>query len=93
VPSTVVEFAQTPNPDAIKVVVTPSPAPDAPRSYREAPSPAADPLAAALMALPGVRNLLIHDGWLSVGKDPGTAWSVLKPAIRRVLESRPEGAA
>jgi hypothetical protein len=88
-PYHVVEFVSTPNPHAIKVVVQPSPAPAGPRSYRVPPPADADPLGAAILAIPGIRNVLLHDGWLTVGKDPGASWSDIKPALRRLLEAHP----
>lgn len=89
----VVEFQATPNPDAVKVVVTPSPAPGGPRSYRSAPSVAEDALGAGLMGVPGVRNVLIHDGWISVGKLPEAEWAKVRAGVKRVLESQAEGGA
>ncbi len=90
---TVVEFQTTPNPHALKVVVTPSPAPGGPRSYRSAPSATDDALGAGLMGVPGVRNVLIHDGWISVGKAPEAEWVKVRAGVKRVLESQTEGGA
>ncbi|GJQ30061.1 MAG: hypothetical protein HBSAPP03_19450 [Phycisphaerae bacterium] len=90
-PYSVLEFQTTPNPHAVKVVVRPSPAPTRPRSYRAPPSHADDPLAAAIMAVPGVIHLLIHDGWITVGKSPSAAWPAVRAGVRGVLESIPEG--
>ena len=55
------------------------------RRERAAEDAAADPLGAALMAIPGVRNVLIHDGWISVGKQPDAEWRSVKAAVKRVL--------
>lgn len=89
----VVEFQATPNPDAVKVVVAPSPAPGGPRSYRVSPGVSEDALGAGLMGVPGVRNVLIHDGWISVGKAPDAEWAKVKAGVKRVLESHAEGGA
>ena len=51
----------------------------------EAPDAAADPLGAALMQIAGIRNILIHDGWISIGKDPAADWKSLKAAVKKVL--------
>lgn len=84
-PYSITRIEKTPNPDALKFVVEPSPG-RIPRSYRspdEADS--SDPLGSALLAIPGMRTLLIHDGWFSAVKSPDTDWDDLKPEIERVL--------
>ena len=82
----VIDFASTPNPDALKCILDGSPAPDKPRSYvGKAPSPEVDPLGAALMQVPGVCNVLIHDGWISVGKEKSADWKSIKAAVKKVL--------
>jgi len=83
----VTQFVETPNPNAVKCVLDASPAPDRPRAYEAGQAAADDPLASALLAIPGVRNILIHDGWITVGKVPETTWATLKPEIKRVLGS------
>lgn len=80
----VVRFEETPNPNAVKAVLDRSPG-QSPRAYRSAEAAQADPLGATLMALPGVTNILIHDGWISVGKSGSTAWRDLKRAIEKAL--------
>jgi len=84
-PYVVVEFQSTPNPNAVKCVLDRSPAPGGPRSYAAAPDPAVDPLGAALFGVEGVTNVLIHDGWITVGKAAGTEWKGVKAGVRRVL--------
>lgn len=37
------------------------------------------------MAIPGVRNVLIHDEWISIGKLPESDWKTVKAAVKRVL--------
>lgn len=82
----IIEFVATPNPNALKCVLDVSPAPNGPRSYvNKAPDAAADPLGAALMQIAGIRNILIHDGWISIGKDPAADWRSLKAAVKKVL--------
>lgn len=80
----VVRFQETPNPNAIKCVVEGRFA-DAPRSYFNAEQAAADSLAAALFALPGVTNVLIHEEFVTVGKSPAADWGRIKPGVERVL--------
>lgn len=89
-------FETTPNPNAIKCVLDGKLATAAPgaggvggmtsRSFRSAQDAAADPLAAALFAIPGVVGVLIGPGWVTVNKAADGAWPVLKPQIERVLK-------
>lgn len=81
----VVEFAETPNPNAIKCVLDGAVSKE-PRSYFNPAAAAADPLAQALFAIQGVTNVLILGDFVTVSKVPTVAWSGLKPAIRKVLE-------
>ncbi|MBX3365011.1 MAG: NifU N-terminal domain-containing protein [Phycisphaeraceae bacterium] len=85
----VIAFESTPNPNALKVVLDRSPGPE-PRSYRLPPDSTDDPLGSALMAIPGVHNILIHDGWIAVGKTPDATWPPIKAEIRRVLRDAAE---
>lgn len=87
-PYEVVEFQQTPNPNALKCVLDRPIAPE-PRSYRSKSEVGDDAVAAALFSLPGVTNLLFLDTWVTVGKSPETRWTSLKPAISRVLKECP----
>ncbi|MCC5787127.1 MAG: NifU N-terminal domain-containing protein [Phycisphaerales bacterium] len=84
-PYSITRIEKTPNPDALKFFVDPSPG-KIPRSYRT-PDEAdpADELGSGLLAIPGLRTLLIHDGWFSVVKAPEADWEGLKPEIERVL--------
>lgn len=85
----VTEYVTTPNPHAIKCVLdAPLPAleqPEKVRSYRDAASAAADPVAARLFAIEGVRNVLIVGNWVTVGKDPQTAWKAVKASVEKTL--------
>lgn len=82
----VVEFEATPNPNAVKCRLD-GRVSDGPRSYFNAPAAEGDPLARALFAIPGVTNVLILGDWITVSKDPKTAWPAVKGAVRRVLEA------
>lgn len=84
-PFKIVEFQTTPNPNAIKCVLDSSPSPDGMRSYTAPDQAAGDPLGTALFAIPGVRNVLIHDGWISIGKTQEADWRTVKAALRKVL--------
>ncbi|MDX2131718.1 MAG: NifU N-terminal domain-containing protein [Planctomycetota bacterium] len=87
-PYRIVEVVQTPNPDALKFVLDASPAPDRPRSVRSR-AEAADPLAGALMAIEGVSHVLIHDGWITVSRTPGTPWDALRRRVAEALAAAP----
>ncbi|TVQ60934.1 MAG: scaffolding protein [Phycisphaerales bacterium] len=80
----VTKFESTPNPNALKCLVEPSPGPT-PRSYFDAASAAGDPLGEALFAIDGVTNVLIHTAFITVCKRPDRAWGAMKKAIERVL--------
>ena len=85
-PYKVIDFQETPNPNALKCVLDASPAPDGPRSYvKSGPAASADPLGAALMAIPGIHNVLIHHGWITIGKSPDASWKSVKTAVQRAL--------
>ncbi|MEM1185990.1 MAG: NifU N-terminal domain-containing protein [Planctomycetota bacterium] len=85
-PYKITRFEETPNPNAIKCLVEPSPGP-IPRSYfrAEQADPQEDPLAAALFALPGVASLLIHTEFITVNKADSTRWPDLKRAVEATL--------
>lgn len=90
------EYQSTPNPQALKCVVEgvlPAAEHATLRSYTSRDAAKGDPLALALLAIPGVRSLLIHAAsspgdasWISVNKSSDSAWKSIKPALERVLE-------
>lgn len=87
-PYRVVEFRETPNPNALKCILDASPRPT-PLSVRSAEQAQSDPIAKALFAIPGVNNLLIHDGWITVGKAQDAKWPAIKSAVERTLRDLP----
>lgn len=89
----VVRFEATPNPDAVKVVVEPSPGAE-PRSYFNAGQAEAegDGLAVALFGVSGVTNVLIHVEFVTVCKASGTPWGGVKAGVERVLAEADGGA-
>lgn len=86
-----IEFLETPNPNALKCVVTPWPSgfgfEHPTRSYRTPEEAAGDPLASQLMAIPGVSNVLVREGWFTVGRETKTAWKTIRPAVERVVRA------
>jgi hypothetical protein len=84
-PTSITEFVTTPNPNALKCVVSGSLGPG-PRSFSSPSAAATDPLANALLALPGITSVLIHDSWFTVSKSPDADWKTLKTALSRAVE-------
>jgi len=86
-------FEPTPNPNAIKAILDRSPG-STPRAYRTPAAAVGDPLAESLFRINGITNLLIHDGWIAVGKEAQTPWAPIKRSVRaalRSVEDRPDG--
>jgi hypothetical protein len=86
----VTEFHDTPNPNALKCVLDrplpPLASASAPlRSYQSPAAASADPLAAALFAIPGVAGVLINPGWVTISKTPDAQWKPLKAGVKKVL--------
>lgn len=87
-PFRVVAFEPTPNPDAVKCVVSPSPT-DTPRSYRAPDDAAGDELAARLFEIGAVRGVLIHASFITITRSPGAPWGPIHEGVRRVLGQAP----
>jgi hypothetical protein len=85
----IVEFQDTPNPNALKCVLdrplAPAPTGTALRSYQTPDAAAADPLGTALMSLPGVVGVLISSGWITISKAPEAEWKHVKSGVKKVL--------
>jgi len=83
-----IRFESTPNPNALKCPVEPDPG-RTPRSYfnAEQAAEAQDELAIELFAVPGVSNVLIHTGFVTVGKSPDAPWGPIKKEVGRVLST------
>ncbi len=82
-PYTITKVETTPNPNARKISVEPSPG--AIRSYFNPESASQDPLGSALFSIIGVTNVLIHTQFISICKEPKTPWKPLLTKIERVL--------
>ncbi len=79
-----VRFETTPNPNALKCVL------DTTRtgpivSAGSAEEAAGDPLALALLAIPGVTRVLVHTGFVTVSKEPGADWAAIKRGVQKAL--------
>ncbi len=86
-PHKVLEFRDTPNPNAKKLLVDPptGPAGSAARSFFKADQAKGDGLGERLFAVPGVVNVLIHTDWITIGKSPEVAWDKVKAGVGKAL--------
>ncbi len=81
-----VRFDPTPNPQAGKFTVGRTLVEGRRgRSYDSRESAAADPVAAALMALEGVRGVFMVADFVTVTKAPDAAWADLAPRVQEAL--------
>lgn len=83
-PIRITQFQPTPNPNAVKCVIDHR-LPDTPRSYFNRDQVDSDPLAARLFDIPGITNILIHESFITVGKDPAADWKPIKSAVELAL--------
>lgn len=83
-PYRITSFESTPNPNALKCLVDPSPA-SVPRSYFNAEQAAGDPLAESLFEVEGVSNVLIHTAFVTICKRPDARWPAIKKGVERAL--------
>ncbi|MFT3683862.1 MAG: NifU N-terminal domain-containing protein [Phycisphaerales bacterium] len=86
-PVKVLRYEPTPNPNAIKCVLSAKVA-DSSRSFRTAEAAAGeggDPLAAALFVVDGVAGVLLLNDWITVNKRPDATWPPIKKALEKAL--------
>lgn len=90
----IVEFQETPNPNALKCVIEGA-IPQAGaaggaggglRSYSSPEQAEHDPFARELMAIPGVRSVLIEAGWATLVKMPEARWDGIRARAKKVVE-------
>ncbi len=90
-----ITFSQTPNPLALKCVLSmPLEAhggSGAIRSYSTPAAAHADPAATAVLSVPGVRAVLIADNglWVTVTRAESASWKSLRPALDSCLRTLP----
>lgn len=93
-----IEFEATPNPDALRILPGRRVSEGPPRQFTS-DRPAADPIAAALLAIEGIARVLIGADFVTVvRKDAAHDWNALRPeilltlsdALARNPESRPQ---
>lgn len=79
-------FEPTPNPNALKCVLA-EPQLGGVRSYRDVASAAGDPLGLALLGVPGVVGVLIHEQFITVSRAEGVPWTGVRKAVQRAVEA------
>jgi hypothetical protein len=82
-PYIITRIEPTPNPNARKLIVEPSPG--AIRSFFTAEDAQDDPLGRAIFAIPSITNVLIHTKFISVCVSPGTSWKPVIKALETTL--------
>jgi hypothetical protein len=75
--------SQTPNPNALKFTV--SAVFDTPRSFATG-KPTDDPVAAPLLAIPGVTSVFLSADFVTISKSPDAHWDEIVPEAVGVLE-------
>jgi hypothetical protein len=56
-----------------------------PMSFFDAESAKSNPLAEALFAIPGVTSVLLLGNFVTVNKQPDSAWASVRKEVKRVL--------
>jgi hypothetical protein len=78
-----VSVSQTPNPNALKFTVGSDF--DSPKSF--AAGQATDnPVAAPIIAIPGVTSVFMSADFVTVSKTPEAYWDEIAPAVSEILE-------
>ena len=81
-----VEFQQTPNPNAGKLVISQQVAPvGTSRSYYDRDEAREDPVARSLMRLDGVRSVFMVDDFITVTTTPSAKWEELGPRVEEAI--------
>jgi len=88
-PTKILRFEDTPNPNAVKCVLDRSVSEER-RSYRSAEEAhkANDALASALFAVAGVESVLINGDWITLNKSAKSRWTAVKEGARKALASQ-----
>jgi hypothetical protein len=78
-----VSVSQTPNPNALKFTVGSDF--DSPKSFA-AGQATDDPVAAPIIAIPGVTSVFMSADFVTVSKTPEAYWDEIAPAVSEILE-------
>jgi len=76
------------DPDTCKFAVSRMVHPGGPFFFDSKERAAGSPLVERLFALTGVQSVLIAESVVTVGREPGTSWSGLKPAIGAAIRTQ-----
>jgi len=82
----VINIEPTPNPDALKFIVTPAILRSGTRSFKDMAAAVGDPLASGIFALGNVTSVFYMDRFVTVNKVTGAEWSSLIDPICEVIE-------
>lgn len=74
----------TPNPNSLKFTASSTLSPK-PVTYASAEAAAADPLAAKLFAVPGVKSVFVLNNFVTVTKDPAVDWGAMADQLARIV--------
>lgn len=89
--SLTVEIQPTPNVNALKFVVNRKLTEGRSQTFRSAEDTESSPLAAALLAIPGVVQVFFLNDFITITRDPGAAWEGIggqaEGAIRQYFET------
>ncbi|MBA3272600.1 MAG: NifU N-terminal domain-containing protein [Chthoniobacterales bacterium] len=80
----VVDVEITPNPNALKFILD-HPCSENTISFLNPKEGTGHPLAEKLFAIRGVASLLLLGDFITVNKEPGAAWSEIRPAVEATL--------
>jgi Fe-S cluster biogenesis protein NfuA len=89
----IADIEDTPNPNAKKFILREPLTWGIARSYENAAQAQADPLAAALFAIPHVTNVFYFDRWITVTQDGGVDWLELSRAVAEPIRAAPAASA
>ncbi|MBX7245615.1 MAG: NifU N-terminal domain-containing protein [Candidatus Sumerlaeaceae bacterium] len=76
----------TPNPNAMKFTVDRPVSPGGSRTFNSAAEAAADPLAAKLFTISGVKMVFFLNDFVTVSKEAGGDWGTITPSVEKALQ-------
>ena len=91
-PNVAIDVQPTPNPNAMKFTLDRPTTDGAPRSFRSAADAEDHPVAAGLMAIPGVASIFMTANFISVNKTDEASWDdILRAATDAIQAGYAEG--
>jgi len=84
------QIGTTPNPNSIRVGLAESRFAK-PVTYGSAQEAAAEPVVAALFAIPGVTQIFTMNNFITISKDPAAQWTTIEPKVAEVLMAKLNG--